>query len=456
MNRQTMDRLTRAHWLLLLILAGVHFTNILDFVIIMPLAPKFHRQWNITPQEFGFLVSVYAFAAAVSGLASTWFIDKIDRKKALIGIYLGFALANWLCASAGSYALMLVSRAVAGFFGGILGGVVMAIVGDVIPPQRRGLATGVIMSSFSVASIAGIPLGLVLAEEMNWRWTFIMLAGLSMVLIAAAWIMLPSFRGHVLDNQPKRAPWLLTWDILSDRNHIAAYTLMAFLVMTTFCIVPYLPSFLVANVGMKEEQIKWIYLFGGLGTLLTMAPIGRLADRFGKLQVYQILAVLAAVPLVWVTQLPPATQVALILVVTTLLMIITAGRSIPAMAMITGCTTSDRRGGFMGVLGSVQQLAMGLATTVAGLFLGVTALPEQPTMSVPGMQGIDPLQPLHGFANVGWMSCAMTLTSIYFARRLRSAEGVPFTAETSTTHLTPPALELVPEEVPVAETLMES
>jgi hypothetical protein len=36
-----------------------------------------------------------------------------------------------------------------------------------------------------------------------------------------------------------------------------------------------LPSFLVANVGMKEEQIKWIYFFGGLGTLLTMAPIGR-------------------------------------------------------------------------------------------------------------------------------------------------------------------------------------
>jgi hypothetical protein len=102
----------------------------------------------------------------------------------------------------------------------------------------------------------------------------------------------------------------------------------------------------------------------------------------------------------------------------------------------------------------VQQLAMGLATTVAGLFLGVSAVPEQPTMGVPGM-AVD-LQPLHGFANVGWMSCVMTLTSIYFARRLRSAEGIPFTQETATTHLTPPALELVPEEVSVAETLMES
>ena len=132
-------------------LAALQFTVAVDFVIMMPLAPKFHRQWNITPQEFGFLVSVYAFAAAVSGLASTWFIDKIDRKKTLIGIYLGFALANWLCASAGSYAMMLLSRAVAGFFGGILGGVVMAIVGDVIPPQRRGLATGVIMSALMSA-----------------------------------------------------------------------------------------------------------------------------------------------------------------------------------------------------------------------------------------------------------------------------------------------------------------
>jgi predicted MFS family arabinose efflux permease len=455
MHVPAMERLTRGQWILLLLLAGVQFTNILDFVIMMPLAPKFHRQWNLSAQEFGFLVSTYAYAAAISGLISTWFIDKLDRKKSLVGIYLGFAVANWLCAIAPSYALMLVSRAVAGLFGGILGGVVMAIVGDVIPHQRRGLATGVIMSSFSVASILGIPLGLILAEEFSWRWPFFMLALASMVLIAAVWMALPSFRGHMVHDQPKRAPWLVTWDILSNSNHLRAYVLMAFLVMTTFCIVPFLPTYLVANVGMAEPQIKWIYLFGGLGTLATMAPIGRWADRYGKLRVYQILAVLAAIPLLLVTHLSPM-PVWVILAVTTLLMIITAGRSIPAMAMITGCTTSSQRGGFMSVLGSVQQLAMGLATMGAGLFLGVAALPEQPTLTAQSAEQVDPLPPLQGFGYIGWISCAMTLSTVYLARHLRSAEGASFTHGTLQAAPEPSALDLTPDEVPVAETMMES
>ena len=76
------DSMSSSQWMILLTLGMVQFTNVLDFVIMMPLAPQVHDQWKLTAHEFGLLVSTYAYAAAFSGLMSSWFIDKVDRKSA--------------------------------------------------------------------------------------------------------------------------------------------------------------------------------------------------------------------------------------------------------------------------------------------------------------------------------------------------------------------------------------
>jgi predicted MFS family arabinose efflux permease len=364
---------------MLLLLALVQFTNVLDFVIMMPLAPQFHKTWNLTPQEFGYLVSVYAFAACISGIVSTWFIDRLDRKIALVVLYGVFGIANLLCAWAPSYVNMMMARIVAGLSGGILGGVIMAIIGDVIPYARRGLATGIVMSSFAVASIVGIPLGLYIALNYSWRWTFAVIACASLAILPFAIWLLPAVRAHISD-KPRQAPWRTTWAIISDTNHLRAFLLMTFLIMTTFIIVPYMPTYMVANVGIDQKDIMWIYLFGGVGTLLTMGPIGRLSDRYGKLIVFQVLAILAAFPLLAVTYLPKV-PLYVVLIVTTAMMVFTAGRSVPAMAMCTACTTNDRRGGFMSMLGAIQQFGMGIATVVGGLILGVQPSAQPMTLA---------------------------------------------------------------------------
>src|SRR5437899_712148 len=91
-DRHSINALTPAQWLMLLLLSMVQFTNVLDFVIMMPLAPQFHETWNLTPKEFGYLVSAYAFAACLSGVISSWFIDRVDRKIALVVLYGIFGL----------------------------------------------------------------------------------------------------------------------------------------------------------------------------------------------------------------------------------------------------------------------------------------------------------------------------------------------------------------------------
>jgi predicted MFS family arabinose efflux permease len=416
------DRLTKVQWLLLLVLAGVQFTNVLDFVVMMPLAIQFHEEWHLTPKEFAALVASYSLAAAISGILSTWFIDRLDRKRSVLMIYSGFILANILCATAVNYWAMLGARAAAGMFGGILGGTILAIVGDVIPMARRGLATGIVMSSFSVASIIGIPLSLKFAQDYNWRWPFAGIAVLSTVLLILAWWKLPTFRGHLKHQVPDQNPWHNIWSLISDPNLLRAYLLMGVMIITTFTIVPFLPNYLVANANMAREDLWKVYFYGGIGTLVAMPLIGKLSDRFGKLLVFQILATVTAVPMLAVTHLPPC-PLLVILLVTTLMMTVTSSRSVPAMALITACTTPQKRGGFMSVMGSTNQLSMGIATLLAGSILGVTALPEQPNLATkPGIQ-LDPIKPLEGFPIVGWISCVLTLSTVYLATRLRTPEG---------------------------------
>src|SRR5947209_7771235 len=95
--------LTRSEWLLLLVLAAVQFTHSMDFMDMLPLGPHCRRELGINPQQFALLVASYGFAAAIGGLTAAWFIDRFDRKTALVMLYAGFTTGTLLCAVAPGY-----------------------------------------------------------------------------------------------------------------------------------------------------------------------------------------------------------------------------------------------------------------------------------------------------------------------------------------------------------------
>ena len=187
----------RKERLLLMVLAAIQFTNILDFVIIMPLGPQFMRVFGVGSQEFGLIVSSYTFSSGFFGLVGAFFIDRFDRRASLLTLYTGFAIGTGMCALAPDYILLVAARVLTGVFGGVLASVILSIVGDVIPYERRGTAMGVIMSSFSLASVIGVPIGLYIATQFGWHWTFISLAGSSALILLFASRVVPSIQGHM-------------------------------------------------------------------------------------------------------------------------------------------------------------------------------------------------------------------------------------------------------------------
>jgi predicted MFS family arabinose efflux permease len=361
----------RERWLLLT-LASIQFTSVLDFMIMMPLGPQLTELFGISASEFGFLVSAYTFSAGLSGLLAATYIDRFGRKRMMLTLYPLFGAAALACSFAPTFAWLMMARVASGFFGGVLMALSQTIVAEVIPFERRGRAMGVVMTSFSVATVAGVPLALFLASHFNWHAPFLAIALMVSVCALGAAKTLPSLKGHLAshpvgDSAPNMLANLRL--VLVDPNHLRAYAMSASMVFAGFAVIPYIALYLQGNAGFKPEQIPYVYLTGGICTLISARLIGHWSDRAGKAYAFRRLALLMPLPLLAMTFSADLPMVG-VLLVSSVLFVVMSGRMIPGMALIGAAADPRRRGSFMTLNSAVQSLAMGLAALVGGQILG--------------------------------------------------------------------------------------
>jgi predicted MFS family arabinose efflux permease len=243
----------------------------------------------------------------------------------------------------------------------------LAIVGDVFPEHRRGRATGVLMSAFAIASVFGVPIGLYLGTKFGWNVPFLILAALGApVFVAALWAM-PPLRDHLHSVIPVH-PLAQITGTFRNSNHLRAFALTFTLMLGSFSVIPYVSVYLVANVGLTEMTLTAVFITGGVLTLFGAPVIGRLADRFGKLVVYRVVASISMGLMLVVTNLPRV-PLAVAAGLVGVLMLSNAGRMVAALAMVTGSALPRHRGGLMSANSAVQHLSAGVGAAIGGRIL---------------------------------------------------------------------------------------
>lgn len=383
----------------LLLLAAMQFTHIVDFMILMPMGPQLMETFALQPGRFGALVSVYTFSAGIASILAAIFLDRFDRKKALLFVYLGFIAGTLFCGLAPTADILLAARIITGGFGGVMVAVIFALIGDTIPVGRRGTAMGIVMTAFSVASIAGVPLGLFLSTRLGWQAPFLSLAGLSGLMWLAALRALPSVK-HV--RRAAETGALSDFGkILARPAHWRAFAFTFTMMGSGFLVIPYISAYLVANAAVLNGQLPWVFFAGGLATFFTLRFFGKLGDRHGLSRVYTWISIGAIVPVVLITHLG-SWGIWVALPVTTLFMVLVSGRAAPGMALVTTVVEARLRGGFMSLNTALQQISAGTASLVAGWIL---------------LQGPD--GSLLRYGAVGWLSVAGLLVSVWLARGLK-------------------------------------
>jgi predicted MFS family arabinose efflux permease len=398
-------RSQKSERLLLLTLAGIQFTHILDFMIVMPLGPQLIRVLHIDTHEFALLLSSYTFAAAVSGLLAATYIDRFDRRKLMLVLYVLFIVATLSCGLAPNYMSLLIARALAGAFGGVLGAMVQTMVADAIPFERRGQAMGTVMAAFSMSTVAGVPLGLLLANQipsLGWRAPFFFIVLVASAIFIIGYQILPSMTAHMM--RPRRGNiFQQIYLVAKEPNHLKAFAFIALQMMAGFSVIPYLALYMTSNVGLPEPFITIIYLCGGTATLFSARYIGRMADKYGKPRVFKWVALASFIPVLIATHLGPVPWWVALLNATVFFVLV-SGRMIPAMAMISAAAAQPVRGTFMSLISSAQMLASGLASLVAGLII---------TRSASGQ--------MEHYNIVGYLAVASGFAAIWIVQRLKVA-----------------------------------
>ena len=346
------------------VLAIIQFTVVLDFMVMSPLGDMLMKSMHLNASQFASAVSAYAFSAGVSGLLAAGFADKYDRKKLLVVFYAGFIIGTLLCATATSFPLLLFGRIITGFFGGVLGAVSMAIVTDLFSFNQRGRVMGFVQMSFAVSQVAGIPIGLYLANQFNWNAPFLMIVGFSIITAVVISSFLKPLTSHMEQRIKQNALYHLK-KTLSNKFYWLPFITTALLSMGGFMLMPFSTPFIINNVGISQVQLPMIYVVMGICSMIALPLIGKLSDKIGKLSTFIAGSVLAALMILIYTNLGsvPLWEV---IVICSLMFAGVMSRVIPATALTTAVPRIEDRGAFMSINSSLQQIAGGVASVIAG------------------------------------------------------------------------------------------
>jgi predicted MFS family arabinose efflux permease len=349
------------------VLAFLQFTIILDFMIISPLGAMMMPNLNITPHQFGWAVSSYAFSAGVSGFLAAGFADRFDRKRLLLFFYCGFMLGTLLCALANTYPLLVFARIVTGLFGGVIGSVALAIATDLFPLEMRGRVMGIISTAFAASQVLGLPAGLFFANRWDWHAPFFAILAIAIPAGFLILLRMKPVADHVTLKQ-ERSPLMHLIHTVAEPRFSLAFILVTLLPTGGYMLMPFGTAFIVNNVGLSFAVLPMIYLITGLCAVFLGPLVGKASDRFGKFPTFCFgTAISVIMVIVWTNMghLP----LAWVIVINVLLFAGIFSRMIPAQALISALPGPTQRGAFNAVSASLQQMAGGISSGLAGLII---------------------------------------------------------------------------------------
>lgn len=352
---------------IILIVGSIQFINILDFMMVMPLGPDLSAALGIPMAGVGVLAAAYSGAAAVSGLLSSLFLDRFDRRAALAVALSGLVAGGFLSSLAVDAATLIAARVLAGAFGGPATALAMAVIADTIAPERRGRAVGAVMSAFSVASVAGVPIGLELARLGGWWLPFVVMGASGAVVCALALAWLPPLAGHVAAARATKGVFA-RWRALGRGTLWAAFGCTALMTVSMFALIPSIAPHLLTNLDFPREELGLLYMAGGAVTFVTIRIAGRAVDRFGSGRTVAAVSVgIVMVNLSWFVLAPPV----MVPIYATFVgfMLFNSARNVAIQSVNSRAPRAAERAGFLALDTTTRHVSVGTGAFVASLLL---------------------------------------------------------------------------------------
>lgn len=393
------EKFTPYQKMVLAILALLQFIVILDFMIISPIGYILTKNLGITARQFGFVVSSYIFSAATTGIISAGFIDKYDRKKVLLFFFTGFIMGTLLCSLSDSYNTLLAARIITGVFGGVTASTTMTIVSDLFAPNQRGRAMSSVQMAFAASQILGIPLGLLIANNFGWHYTFFLIVIFSILILIVILVKLKPVNEHLKINSDTN-PLMHLWNTVKNKRHQIGFSATVILGMGMM-LQPFISIFLINNIHLTNAHVPIIFMVTGASAFFIMPVVGKLSDKFDKFKIF-LFGSIATIVIVPIYTHLPIVPLWVVLTMNVTMFAVIMSRMGPFQALNSMIPQPSNRGAYMSISSSLQQMAGGLGIVIA------SSIAYQPT----------PTSPLENFDLLGYTVIALTVFAIYLVNRV--------------------------------------
>ncbi|MFB8119122.1 MULTISPECIES: MFS transporter [unclassified Streptomyces] len=273
---------------LLALAIGAFGIGTTEFVI-MGLLPDVAADFHVSIPTAGFLVTGYALGVVLGAPLMTVLGTKVTRKRMLMLLMGLFIVGNVVSALAPVFGVMLAGRVIASLAHGAFFGIGSVVAAGLVAPEKKAGAIAMMFTGLTVANVVGVPLGTFIGQNLGWRVTFFVVAGLGVLGLLGVAKLVPE--------QPKPHGVRIRHELAAFRN-VQVLLAMAMTVLGfggVFAAITYITPMMTETAGYATSSVTWLLVLFGLGMVGGNLLGGRFADRHLMPMLYVSLGALAVV-----------------------------------------------------------------------------------------------------------------------------------------------------------------
>ncbi len=244
-------------------------------MMIAGLLPLISADLDVSISLAGQLVTAFAVAVALGGPLLAGPTSRIQRRRLLtvaLGLFIG---ANLLGAMATSFTALIVSRVAAGLAASLFTPHATGTAAAMVGPDQRGRAISLVFIGFTMASVLGVPLGMLVGHFLGWRMSLMAVAGAAAVALVVLWRFLPLRIDSPVVNI---AGWIA---ILRNRQVMAVIISNATQILGQMMTFSYIAPLLTHTSGLDGTWLTVFMTAFGFAGVMGNIICGRLIDRIG-------------------------------------------------------------------------------------------------------------------------------------------------------------------------------
>ncbi|MGW0789943.1 MFS transporter [Streptomyces sp. NPDC002911] len=273
---------------LLALAIGAFGIGTTEFVI-MGLLPEVAADFQVSIPTAGFLVTGYALGVVMGAPLMTILGTRVTRKRMLMLLMGLFIVGNVVSALAPVFGVMLAGRVIASLAHGAFFGIGSVVAAGLVAPEKKAGAIAMMFTGLTVANVVGVPLGTFIGQNIGWRVTFFVVAGLGVLGLLGVAELVPE--------QPKPQGVRVRHELAAFRN-VQVLLAMAMTVLGfggVFAAITYITPMMTETSGFAASSVTWLLVLFGLGMVGGNLLGGKFADRHLMPMLYVTLGALAVV-----------------------------------------------------------------------------------------------------------------------------------------------------------------